>query len=153
MNHTFEKKSFTWDPKKFTEPDREKMYNETRKRGRKLVVIVDPHISQSENYVINDIKQYSNYETTKREEHPGLKSLGHYLVNAPGGKVPLTGKGWPGSSVWLDFFQEKVRLFWGALFSTKNKDFNLPIDLVHGWIDMNEPAILDFLEGNLSKRL
>lgn len=48
IEHTDKKKYFTWDQEKFPQPL--EMIEELAEKGRKLVTIVDPHISKDVKY-------------------------------------------------------------------------------------------------------
>ena len=48
IEHTDQKKYFTWDPVKFPKPT--DMLDSLGSKGRKLVNIVDPHIKKDSNY-------------------------------------------------------------------------------------------------------
>lgn len=52
IEYTDGKKYFTWDPIKFAHP--ETMINNLTSTGRKLVVIIDPHIKRESGYFLHE---------------------------------------------------------------------------------------------------
>lgn len=52
IEYTDGKKYFTWDPIKFSTP--ENMINNITATGRKLVVIIDPHIKREGGYFVHE---------------------------------------------------------------------------------------------------
>lgn len=89
IEHTEEKKYFTWDSRYFPDPVR--MQNKIASKRRKMVTIIDPHIKRDENYPI--------YKQAKNEE---------FFVLTNEGKE-YEGNCWPGSSSWIDFLNPKAR--------------------------------------------
>lgn len=119
IEHTDAKKYFTFDTKKF--PDPQGMIDAISSRGRKMVAIVDPHIKVD--------NSYSVFKSGSSEDV--------FIKSSGGGD--FTGWCWPGNSRWPDFFDERVRHWWGDLFA---------LDEYHGstrslyiWNDMNEPSV------------
>lgn len=55
IEYTDGKRYFTWDSSKF--PDSKAMIEELGAHGRKMIVIVDPHIKKDDNYkvIINEL--------------------------------------------------------------------------------------------------
>ena len=92
IDHTEEKKYFTFDKEKY--PNIEQMLERLERDGRKLVTIVDPHIKVDPNYHI--------YEQAKKKG---------YFVKDPSMK-DFVGQCWPGRSCWIDFLNEEAREFW-----------------------------------------
>lgn len=52
IEYTDTKKYFTWDPVKFAHP--EDMQNNLTATGRRLVVIIDPHIKRESGYFLHE---------------------------------------------------------------------------------------------------
>jgi len=96
IEYTDDKKYFTWDDKKF--PDPEGMLAKIDRNKRKLVAIIDPHIKRKEGYWVHE-------EGEKKE----------VMVRNAEGKV-FDGWCWPGSSSWVDFTASKAREWWATLF-------------------------------------
>lgn len=59
IEHTSDKRYFTWDAQKFPTP--EKMMEHLSSYGRKLVTIVDPHIKSDTGYPIYVEAKEKNY--------------------------------------------------------------------------------------------
>eukprot|EP01095_Lingulamoeba_sp_RSL-Kostka_P001495 TRINITY_DN12075_c0_g1_i1.p1 TRINITY_DN12075_c0_g1~~TRINITY_DN12075_c0_g1_i1.p1 ORF type:complete len:916 (+),score=328.64 TRINITY_DN12075_c0_g1_i1:28-2775(+) len=132
IEHTDGKKYFTWDPKKFSEP--EKMINNIASKGRKMVTIVDPHIKRDSGYYIH-----------KNAEENEL------YVKKENGKDDYDGWCWPGSSMYLDFSAEHVRDWWSEQFDYSNYIGSTPDLFI--WNDMNEPSVFNGPEVTMSKDL
>jgi alpha-glucosidase len=109
---------FTWDKSRF--PDPPKLLADLRQQGFRVVTIIDPGVKVDPDYAV--------YQA-------GL--AGDDFVKMPDGK-PVSGKVWPGVSVWPDFTWDRVRDWWGSLHK------GLISDGVAGfWDDMNEPAVFE----------
>jgi len=129
IEHTDSKKYFTWHADLF--PDPAKMQNELAKRSRKMVTIIDPHISRSSGYYVHD----------------QATALDYYIKNKDG--ETYVGHCWPGSVSYLDFLNPKVREFWAdkfALTEYKGSTLNL-----FTWNDMNEPSVFNGPETTMQK--
>lgn len=131
IEYTDSKKYFTWDTRKFPNP-LDMIQNLTTK-GRKLVVIIDPHI-----------KRYTGYFL-----HNDATSMGLYVKDRDG--KDYEGWCWPGSSSYLDFFDPKVRQYYIDLYDV-NK-FQGTSNDVHIWNDMNEPSVFNGPEVTMPKDL
>lgn len=110
-------KVFTVDKKKF--PDFKKITAEMKKRGIRLIPIIDPGVRIE--------KGYSIYED-------GVKN--NYFCKEADGKTDFTAAVWPGLIHFPDFLNDKVRSWWGQLYHFL---WDVGIDGI--WNDMNEPAI------------
>ncbi|XP_052638158.1 neutral alpha-glucosidase C isoform X3 [Harpia harpyja] len=99
IEHTDGKKYFTWDKKKFQNP--RKMQEHLRKKKRKLVVIVDPHVKIDPTYTL-----YSQ-----------AKDKGYFVKDRNG--QDFEGICWPGSSCYLDFTNPEVRKWYADQFAFK----------------------------------
>lgn len=116
-----------WDELNFPNP--ENMVKELDDRGRKLVIIIDPHLKRTSSYWLYD-------EAQKNE----------VLVKTNDGKGEYEGWCWSGSASWLDMFNPVATTWWKKQFvlSSKGKS-NIKANArnVHIWNDMNEPAIFN----------
>ncbi|XP_070164073.1 neutral alpha-glucosidase AB isoform X1 [Polyergus mexicanus] len=121
IEYTDNKKYFTWDSRKFPNP-LEMVHNLTAK-GRKLIVIIDPHIKRDNNYFL----------------HNDATSLGYYIKNRDG--KDYEGWCWPGSSSYLDFFDPKVIEYYVGLYNLDK--FHGTTNDVYIWNDMNEPSVFN----------
>ncbi len=129
IEHTDGKRYFTWDKNVFPNPI--EMQKNITKHGRRMVTIVDPHIKRDHNY----------------HTHKEATALGYYIKNKDGGD--FDGWCWPGSSSYLDFTSEKVRLWWQQQFSL-SKYIGSTLDLFT-WNDMNEPSVFNGPEVSMPK--
>ncbi|XXQ35577.1 Glucosidase II subunit alpha [Plasmodiophora brassicae] len=130
IEHTDQKKYFTWDPVKFPNPAG--MVDRLWGHKRRMVTIVDPHIKRDPDYFVH-----------QRAEQDGL-----YVKKADGQSV-YEGWCWPGSVSYLDFTVQKVRDFWASLFRFDTyigSTFQL-----FSWIDMNEPSVFNGPEITMPK--
>lgn len=121
IEHTNDKRYFTWDSLKFPNP--EQMTNHLSSFGRKLVTIVDPHIKIDTNYHI--------YSEAKEK---------NYFVKDKSGNA-VDGWCWPGSSSWPDFSNEDVQKWWASKFLLENYK-GTTLD-TYTWNDMNEPSMFN----------
>jgi alpha-glucosidase len=109
---------FTWDKSRF--PDPPGLLADLKREGFRVVTIIDPGVKVDPNYTVYQEGMANNE-----------------FVKMPDGKV-LSGKVWPGLSVWPDFTWDRVRDWWG----TQHK--GLIDDGVAGfWDDMNEPSVFE----------
>ena len=129
IEHTDEKKYFTWDHKAFPKPL--EMIQNFHNKGRKLVVIVDPHLKVDPEYPI-----YSE-----------AISQGIIILNKD--KTVFEGNCWPGKSIWLDYLNPKARQYWASLFCLEKYKETTEDTFI--WNDMNEPAIFDIFENTAPK--
>lgn len=119
IEHTEDKKYFTWDKKRFANP--KGMQELLRGKGRKLVVISDPHIKVDPDYTV----------------YAEAKERGFFVKNPEGGD--LEGVCWPGLSSYLDFTNPKVREWYSSLFAFPV--YQGSTDILFLWNDMNEPSV------------
>ncbi|GAA5803029.1 hypothetical protein HPULCUR_008504 [Helicostylum pulchrum] len=131
IEYTDEKKYFTWDEPKF--PDAIGMEKALDNKGRKLVVIVDPHIKRTDNYRIADEAKAQDL-----------------FIKKPDGK-DYEAWCWPGQSSWVDFIQEKSYNWWKKQFSFDL--FKGTRENVHIWNDMNEPSVFNGPEITIQKEM
>jgi len=131
IEHTDQKKYFTWDKVKFPEP--KKMIDSLADKGRKMVTIVDPHIKRDNNYYI-----FNNGN-----------DLDLWVKNSDGSTYE--GHCWPGGSSYLDFSSEKTRNYWASQFSYDKYEYSTPDLFI--WNDMNEPSVFNGPEVTMQKNL
>ncbi|XP_050680339.1 neutral alpha-glucosidase AB [Leptidea sinapis] len=129
IEYTDGKKYFTWDPIKFPHPA-EMVANLTAK-GRKMVVIIDPHIKREAGYFL----------------HEDATEMGLYVKNKDG--KDYDGWCWPGSSSYLDFFNPAVIKYYTERYKFQN--FPGTSKDVHIWNDMNEPSVFNGPEITMPK--
>uniref|UniRef100_A0A7N6BUU4 Glucosidase, alpha n=1 Tax=Anabas testudineus TaxID=64144 RepID=A0A7N6BUU4_ANATE len=129
IEHTHEKRYFTWDPVCFPEPARLQQYLGYKKR--KLVVISDPHFKTD--------PDWSLY----REARDG----GHFVKNREGDL--FKGLCWPGESCYLDFSSPATREWYSRCFGLDKYKGSTPLLFV--WNDMNEPSVFHGPEKTMPK--
>ncbi|KFV86324.1 Neutral alpha-glucosidase C, partial [Struthio camelus australis] len=129
IEHTDGKRYFTWDKKKFQNPKR--MQELLRKKKRKLVVIVDPHIKVDPTYTL-----YSQG-----------KDKGYFVKDRNG--QDFEGICWPGSSCYLDFTSPEVRKWYADQFAFKS--YKGSTNILFVWNDMNEPSVFRGAELTMQK--
>jgi alpha 1,3-glucosidase len=96
IEHTDGKRYMTWDLDQFPDPAGLQKY--IASRGRRMIVIVDPHLKVDSEYAV----------------YQGAKD-GGLLVRHASGK-DFEGHCWPGTSSWLDFMRLDVREYWAKMF-------------------------------------
>ncbi|CAF0929444.1 unnamed protein product [Brachionus calyciflorus] len=121
IEHTNDKRYFTWDSHKFPNPD--KMMENLSSFGRKLVTIVDPHIKSDPNYHVYSEAKEKNF----------------FVKDKTGNNYD--GWCWPGSSAWPDFLNEDVKNWWASKFTLENYK-GTTLD-TFTWNDMNEPSVFN----------
>nr|PIL97908.1 glycosyl hydrolase, family 31 protein [Toxoplasma gondii COUG] len=131
IEHTLEKRYFTWDPKTFPEP--QKMIESIASKDRKVVAIVDPHLKAVADYYVY------------REALEGSM-----LVRNPSGGI-FHGHCWSGDSAYADFLSPRTREWWRGLYSYDRYKFSTPDLWV--WNDMNEPSVFSGPELSMPKDL
>nr|ATU82887.1 secreted Glucosidase-like protein [Pristhesancus plagipennis] len=129
IEHTDNKKYFTWDPFKFSDPV--EMQQNLTARGRKLVVIVDPHIKRDPGYFL----------------HNDATNNGFYVKNKD--NADYEGWCWPGSSSYLDLLDPKVRDYYASRYKFTN--YIGSTEALHIWNDMNEPSVFNGPEITMPK--
>ncbi|KAH9485679.1 Glucosidase 2 subunit alpha [Psilocybe cubensis] len=127
---------FMWKEKNF--PDPVEMTNDVAANGRKMVVIVDPHL-----------KRDDNYPAFKQASELGI------LVKPKSGEGEYEGWCWPGSSSWTDFFNPASWDWWKGIFKPEgNPDkwtWTKSTTDIHIWNDMNEPSVFNGPEITMPK--
>ncbi|CAH2061938.1 unnamed protein product, partial [Iphiclides podalirius] len=129
IEYTDRKKYFTWDLEKFPHPG-DMVANLTAK-GRRLVVIIDPHIKREAGYFV----------------HEDAMENGLYVKDKDGNVYE--GWCWPGSSSYLDFFQPAASKYYSERYRFEN--FPGTSKDVHIWNDMNEPSVFNGPEITMPK--
>ncbi|KAL0274187.1 UNVERIFIED_CONTAM: hypothetical protein PYX00_006669 [Menopon gallinae] len=129
IEHTDGKKYFTWDPVRFPNPL--EMTKNLTEKGRKLVVIVDPHIKRDPGYFLHNDAEANNY-----------------YVKSKDGK-DYEGWCWPGSSSYLDFLNPAVREYYANRYLLENYPGSTLDTYI--WNDMNEPSVFNGPEITMPK--
>ncbi|KAJ4471585.1 glycoside hydrolase family 31 protein [Lentinula aciculospora] len=129
-------KYFIWDHKTF--PDPVEMTNEVAAAGRKMVVIVDPHLKRTSDYPV--YQEASDLDI---------------LVKPKSGEGEYEGWCWTGSSSWIDHFNPASWDWWISKFKTTKIDTGFSwiesTEDIHIWNDMNEPSIFNGPEITMPK--
>lgn len=131
IEYTEEKKYFTWDSPKFPNPI--EMQETLDDKGRKMVVIIDPHIKRADNYYISDEAKAQDM-----------------FVKKPDGN-DYEAWCWPGQSSWTDFVKKEAYNWWKKQFSFEK--FKGTRENVHLWNDMNEPSVFNGPEITMQKEM
>ncbi|XP_065684890.1 neutral alpha-glucosidase AB isoform X2 [Hydra vulgaris] len=129
IEHTDEKKYMTWCPNSFPNPI--DMISKLSEKGRKMVTIIDPHISRDITYSLHNECSINKF----------------YIKNKNGDDY--IGECWPGVSSWIDFFNPKAREWWAEKFMLDSYKGST-LDLMT-WNDMNEPAVFDGPENSIHR--
>lgn len=129
LEYTDDRKYFTWEPHSFGDPIG--MGKQLDAHGRKLVVLIDPHIKKLDGYNV----------------HSQLVSQ-DLAVHTKGGDL-YEGWCWPGASNWVDCFDPKTNEWWKTLF--KYDFFKGTLPNTHIWNDMNEPSVFNGPETTMPK--
>ncbi|CAA7260493.1 unnamed protein product [Cyclocybe aegerita] len=135
IEYSVDHKYFMWNEKSF--PDPVEMTNDVAANGRKMVVIVDPHL-----------KRVSDYPAYKSASDLGI------LVKPKSGEGEYEGWCWPGSSSWTDFFNPAAWDWWKSMFKTQPGDkwsWTKSTTDIHIWNDMNEPSVFNGPEITMPK--
>lgn len=129
IEYSDHKKYFLWDLEKFPHPS-EMVANLTAK-GRKLVVIIDPHVKREAGFFVHEDCLENDYYVKDRD-----------------GKV-YEGWCWPGASSYPDFFNPATTKYYGERYRYEN--FPGSTKDVHIWNDMNEPSVFNGPEITMPK--
>ncbi|CAF1344757.1 unnamed protein product [Rotaria sordida] len=121
IEHTNGKRYFTWDTSKFSDP--EKLQDDLAIYGRKMVTITDPHIKKDDGYHI----------------YAEAKSHGYFVKTKDG--ADYEGWCWPGSSMWLDYFNPDIYKWYSQRYTYDNYKGSTPNLFI--WNDMNEPSVFN----------
>lgn len=129
IEHTDDKRYFSWDSRYFPTPV--EMQNDLASRGRKMVTVVDPHIKKDE-----------NWEVFKEAKEQGL-----FVKDTEGND--FEGWCWPGASMYPDWLSEKTRDWWAGRFSLSK--YQGSTKNLYTWNDMNEPSVFNGPEITMKK--
>ena len=122
LDHTDDRKYFTFHPTNFKEPL--KLLDDLDFNKRKLVVLVDPHLKAENSYPV-----YS--EATK----------GGFVIKNNNGDGDFVGNCWPGRSSWPDYLNPATREWWEKQY--RYDKFKQSRPNLHIWNDMDEIAVFD----------
>ena len=131
IDHTDSKKYFTYDIKKYPAEHMKNFLDILDKKGRKAVVILDPHIKVDSWYPIY-YNAKNNYFIKKDNQYDFI------------------GNCWSGDSSFLDFYNKDVANYWKNLI-LKNDDYFLGAKNIHIWNDMNEPSVFKISRNTVPK--
>lgn len=129
LEYTDDRKYFTWEPHSFADPIG--MGEQLDSHGRKLVVIIDPHIKKLDDFTVN--KQMVSQDLAIHNKDDDT----------------YEGWCWPGSSNWVDCFNPKANEWWKTLF--KYDFFKGTMENTFIWNDMNEPSVFNGPETTMPK--
>ncbi|KAJ1926051.1 glucosidase II [Tieghemiomyces parasiticus] len=130
IEHTNDKRYFTWDARHFADP--EGMQRKLSVHQRKLVTIVDPHIKADQGY----------YVAKEGREHG-------YFIKRPDGTTDFEGWCWPGNSYYVDYHNPQAAQWWADKFRLDSYQGSTPNLFI--WNDMNEPSVFSGPEITLMK--
>lgn len=111
-----------WDKKAFIDPAG--MMRALDARGRKLVIIIDPHLKKTDQYFL--------YKEAKSQD---------LLVKTADGRTNYEGECWSGQASWIDFFQPRTWQWWIDQFRLTKQRLEGNARNLFVWNDMSEPAI------------
>ena len=87
------------------------MNKEIEDAGRRITVIVDPHIKVADDYFV-----YHNGMEYQDQEQPEGNITNTFVRASSSSADPYYGNCWPGNSTWIDFLNENAQNYWGQLF-------------------------------------
>ncbi|KAL6918721.1 hypothetical protein FSST1_002747 [Fusarium sambucinum] len=129
IEYPVDKKWFTWEPNMFKDPI--SMGKQLDAFGRKLIVIIDPHLKNTNGYnIVSELK---------------TKDL---AVHTKDGDI-FEGHCWPGASHWIDCFNPASIEWWNGLFDYSV--FKGTMENTFVWNDMNEPSVFNGPEITMPK--
>lgn len=130
IEYADEHKYTVWNKKQFPNPV--EMQNAVAEMGRKMVVVVDPHVKKQDGFDIYQQALEKNLSVKKADK-----------------STPHEGWCWTGSSIWIDFFSQAARKWWADLF--KLDAWTDSTSSLFIWNDMNEPSVFDGPEISLPR--
>ncbi|XP_037691918.1 maltase-glucoamylase, intestinal isoform X2 [Choloepus didactylus] len=129
IDYMEQRKDFTYDPVAFKGfPE---FVNDLHNNGQKLVIIVDPAISNNS----SPSNPYGPYDRGSDMK---------IWVNASDGVTPVVGEVWPGKTVFPDYTNPQCAVWWTKEFEL----FHNQVEYDGIWIDMNE--VSNFVDGSVS---
>ncbi|XP_017355270.2 maltase-glucoamylase, intestinal, partial [Cebus imitator] len=128
IDYMDERRDFTYDPVDFK--DFPEFVKELHNNGQKLVIIVDPAISNNS----SSSKPYGPYDRGSDMK---------IWVNGSDGVTPLIGEVWPGHTVFPDYTNPNCAVWWAKEFEL----FHNQVEFDGIWIDMNEAS--NFVDGSV----
>ncbi len=131
IDHTDSKKYFTYDSKKYPADEVKNFYTNLDKKGRKVVVILDPHLKVDSWYPVY-YNAKNNYFIKKDNQNDFI------------------GDCWCGDSSFLDFYNKDTINYWKNLI-LKKEDYFLGAKNIHIWNDMNEPSVFKIARNTVPK--
>ena len=131
IDHTDNKKYFTYDTKKYPTEEMKDFYMKLDKKGRKAVVILDPHLKVDSWYPVY-YNAKNNYFIKKDNQNDFI------------------GDCWCGDSSFLDFYNKDTINYWKSLI-LKKEDYFLGAKNIHIWNDMNEPSVFKISRNTVPK--
>ncbi|PNY29282.1 Glucosidase 2 subunit alpha [Tolypocladium capitatum] len=129
IEYTDDRKYFTWEQHSF--PDPIGTGKQLDSHGRKLVVIIDPHIKKLDGYSVS--KEMTSQDLAVHNKDDEI----------------YEGWCWPGSSNWIDCFNPKAGEWWKTLY--KYDSFKGTMENTFLWNDMNEPSVFNGPETTMPK--
>lgn len=129
IEYTDGKKYFTWDNNMFKDPIG--MGKQLDASGRNLVVIIDPHIKNDNDYSV--VSQLKSKDLAVHNKDNNI----------------YEGWCWPGSSHWVDCFNPEANKWWKTLFQYDT--FKGTMENTWLWNDMNEPSVFNGPEVTMPK--
>ena len=139
IEHTDQKKYFTWDPKLFG--NIKELLDKLNNEHRYYVTIIDPHIKKDNNYfVCNELKEKDIFVKKITDKKDIFEDY--------------EGPCWPGVSYYVDFINyNKVLPIYKDLYKNTSSYF---FDYTNygTWVDMNEPSVFTMVrseEGTMPK--
>ncbi|XP_061890554.1 neutral alpha-glucosidase C [Entelurus aequoreus] len=129
IEHTDQKRFFTWNSELFPDPAR--LQRHLQEKNRKMVAIIDPPIMVDPDWSIY------------REGRDG----GHFIKDREG--QIFKGNCWPGESSYPDFSNPRTRAWYSSCFALDRYKGSTPS--LHAWLDMNEPTVFSGPELTLPK--
>ncbi|CAF0776287.1 unnamed protein product [Rotaria sordida] len=121
IEHTNGKRYFTWDISKFPNP--EKLQDDIAIYRRKIITVSDPHIKKDDGYQI----------------YNEAKTRGYFVKTKDG--QDYEGSCWPGSSMWLEFFNPDIFKWYSQRYLFEN--YKGTTGNLFLWNDMNEPSVFN----------
>ncbi len=101
-------------------------------------------------YEIEDFEYHKQEEILEQKEVIEITEEKEEVVTKELDSLHFVGHCWPGASFYADFINyEQILPIWNKFF--KNEDYFLNSDIIHTWIDMNEPSVFNQPEITMPK--